>query len=164
MTSAIQPFESARLDRITQLINKTNQFNLTTKRYNQSEIEKITQNPDYITLSATLDDKFGSNGIVSALIGEIEGEALHLGLWVMSCRVFQRDLELAVFDCLVELCQSKGLKKIIGYYFKTEKNGYVASLYESLGFNRLTDEEWEFCLTSAYQGKNKHIKIERGTG
>jgi predicted enzyme involved in methoxymalonyl-ACP biosynthesis len=118
----------------------------------------------HITLYATLDDKFGSNGIVSAFIGEIEagesGHVLHIRLWVMSCRVFKRELEQAVFDRVVNICKSKGLAKLAGYYFKTEKNGYAAGLLGELGFVKKTDEIWEYSL-SEYHNKNKYIETEK---
>ena len=70
-------------------------------------------------------------------------------------------LELAVFDCLVEICKQKNLEKTIGYYFKTEKNGYVADLFDNLGFTKITNDIWEFDLRSEYKLKNKYIKTER---
>ena len=161
MSSEMRSFSSVHLDRITQLINKTNQFNLTTKRYSQSEVEKVTVDPDFITLYATLDDKFGSNGIVSALIGEKSEKTLHIRLWVMSCRVFRRDLEFAIFDHLVEICKEKNLEKIVGYYFKTEKNGYVTDLFDNLGFTKIKNDVFEFTVTPEYQHKNKYITIKR---
>jgi len=161
MSSEICSFISVHLERITQLINKTNQFNLTTKRYSQSEVEKIAADPNFITIYATLDDKFGSNGIVSALIGEIVERTLHIRLWVMSCRVFKRELELAVFDYLVEVCKRENLETLVGYYFKTEKNGYVDSLLGNLGFYESGNNTWEFDLTAEYHNKNKYLKINR---
>ena len=162
MTSEIRSFDTAYLDRITQLINKTNQFNLTTKRYNQSELESIAADSRYVALYATLDDKFGSNGIVSALIGEMLGNVLHIRLWVMSCRVFKRDLELAVFDRLVEICLSEKVNKVCGYYFKTDKNGYVANLLDEMGFIKVADNTWELNLSAEYSLKNKYIGITKG--
>jgi len=159
MLSQIRPFDSEHLDRITQLINKTNQFNLTTTRYSLSEIEKIAEDSKYVTLYVTLDDKFGSNGIISVLIGEIIDNALHMRSWVMSCRVFKRELELAIFDRLVEICKERKVEKLIGYYYKTKKNGFVSSLFADFGFDSVTEEKWEFDLTAAYQNRNKHIKI-----
>ncbi len=163
MTCAIHPFEAAHFERITQLINKTNQFNLTTRRYSRSEVEKIASDPSYVARYATLDDKFGGNGIVSVLIGEIAEEALHIRLWVMSCRVFKRDLELAIFDRLVELCRSQNLTRIVGYYFKTEKNGYVENLLSDLSFNRTGEDSWTFDLTTDYRRKNQYIEWKEGT-
>jgi FkbH-like protein len=158
MSSEICEFSPAHFVRITQLINKTNQFNPTTKRYNQSEIEKLAANPNYITICATLDDRFGSNGIVSVLIGEIIDNVLHIRLWVMSCRVFKRDLEFAVFDYLVDESKKKEMEKLVGYYYETSKNGYVASLFDDLGFVKVDDDIWEFSLDGEYLLKNKYIK------
>ena len=159
MSSKISPFCAEHLDRITQLINKTNQFNLTTKRYTFNEIEKIAADERYITLYATLDDKFGNNGIVSALIGEIVESELHIRLWVMSCRVFRRDLELAIFDRLIEICQKKKMTKLVGYYFKTEKNAFVSRLLETLAFHKVTNEVWEFYISDKPVCNNHYIKI-----
>ncbi len=162
MTSAIQPFDAVHLDRITQLINKTNQFNLTTKRYGKSEIDEIMADSNYIGLYATLDDKFGSNGIVSVIIGEITQQILHIRLWVMSCRVFKRDLEYAVFDRLVEICRGKGLERIIGYYYKTEKNGCVEGLFDTLGFTATSSNSWELDVAADRPHKNQYIQIRWG--
>ena len=162
MKSEIKTFIPAHFDRITQLINKTNQFNLTTKRVNFSEIEVIASDPCFITLYATLDDKFGSNGIVSVLIGEIMGTDLHIRIWVMSCRVFKRDLEIAMIDRLVEAARSVGIEKLIGYYCPTAKNGIVSELYKSLGFGKASEDEndntiWDYEVNSHV---NKNIVIE----
>ena len=163
MKSEVRPFNSVHLDRITQLINKTNQFNLTAKRVSLSEVEKIATDPKFIALYATLDDKFGSNGIVSALVGELIGNDLHIRIWVMSCRVFKRDLELAIFYCLVERVKSAKIKKIIGYYYPTSKNEIVCKLYEKLGFTKSYEEvngniTLEYAVNSRLQ-KCKNIKI-----
>jgi len=162
MSCEIKAFDSGHLDRITQLINKTNQFNLTSKRYSRNEIKVLSESIEIITLYATLDDKFGSNGIVSALIGEITGDSLHLQLWVMSCRVFKRDLELAVYDKLVEICKSRDIKKITGYYYKTERNSFVCNLFEELGFEKIDNNTWVFDLIPEYTNKNKYINIAKG--
>ena len=159
MHSRIAPFVSEHLDRITQLINKTNQFNLTTRRYSFSEIERIAADARFTTLYATLDDKFGSNGIVSALIGETVGRDMHIRLWVMSCRVFKRDLELAVCDRLVEICRNTGLDKLLGYYFRTDKNGIVSGLFHNLGFTGVTDTTWELDLSGEFHRRNKYIQV-----
>jgi len=161
MSSVIKSFNAEALERITQLINKTNQFNLTTKRYSQSDLDKIAFDNRFITLFATLDDKFGTNGIVSALIGEIIEDSLHICLWVMSCRVFKRDLELAIFDSLVDICSKKGLGNLVGYYYQTEKNGYVSGLFDDLGFNKTAADTWEFEITAEYKFKNETIKLKK---
>ncbi len=102
MSAEIAPFLPVYLDRITQLINKSNQFNLTTRRYTHAQIEEIASDPNYMTCYARLSDIFGDNGLISVVIGRRDGADLHMDLWLMSCRVLKREVELAMLDCLVE--------------------------------------------------------------
>jgi len=134
MTAEIAPFCSLYLERITQLINKTNQFNLTTRRYTSAEVEAVAQDPMSITLYGRLADRFGDNGLVTVLIGRAINEALEMDLWLMSCRVLNREMELAMFDALVEQCQARGIRKIVGVYIPSKKNSMVADHYRRLGF------------------------------
>ena len=164
MTSEIKNFSPVHLDRIAQLINKTNQFNLTTQRYSLSEISKMMTNARFLTLYGTLNDKFGSNGIVSALVGEFDGNVLHIRLWVMSCRVFKRDMEYAMFDKVVQEAKRVGVKEIKGYYFPTSKNKIVSDLYLILGFvqvdgNDLGNTAWTL-LVNAYVDKCNVIDVK----
>lgn len=140
MTARIGDFSEVNIPRITQLTNKSNQFNLTTKRYTQSEMEQCAKSPDYIRLSGQLSDKFGDNGIVSVVIGKKEQAALHIELWLMSCRVLKRDMEFAMLDTLVEQCKAAGITEIFGYYYPTKKNAMVATLYETFGFEKISDD------------------------
>src|ERR1700733_1208721 len=126
MTAEIGPFVPVYLERITQLINKTNQFNLTTRRYTSAEVVAIAQDPGFITLYGRLADKFGDNGLVSVLIGKVSDETVQLDLWLMSCRVLKREMEFAMFDALVEQCQARGIRKIAGIYIPAKKTGRVA--------------------------------------
>ena len=94
MKGEIKTFVPMYISRIAQLTNKSNQFNLTTKRYSQSEIEEAANASDHITLYGKLSDKFGDNGVVSVVIGRIDGpkqDELHMELWLMSCRVLKRN-------------------------------------------------------------------------
>ncbi len=134
MSAEIASFSAVYLERITQLINKTNQFNLTTKRYTRAEIERIARDPSYVTLYGRLADRFGDNGLVSVVIGRSSGAALELDVWLMSCRVLNREMELVMFDALVEQCQARGIRKIVGIYVPSKKNGIVADHYRKLGF------------------------------
>ena len=106
------------------MINKTNQFNLTTRRYTSGEVEAIAQDPAFLTLYGRLADKFGDNGLVSVLVGQIADDVLQLDLWLMSCRVLKREMEFAMFDALVEQCQLRGIRKIVGVYHPIEKERY----------------------------------------
>ena len=137
MKAEIAPFTPVYLERITQLTNKTNQFNLTTRRYTSAEVEAIAQDPGYVTLYGRLADRFGDNGLVTVLIGHIAGEMLEIDLWLMSCRVLNRQMELSMFDALVEACQSRGLSRIVGTYIPSKKNAMVADHYSKLGFRSI---------------------------
>lgn len=141
MRAVIGDFDPVHIPRITQLTNKSNQFNLTTKRYTQSEMEAAAASPGHIRLCGRLADKFGDNGIVSVVIGEKRGLALHIELWLMSCRVLKRGMEYAMINRLVEEAQKAGITEIFGYYYPTKKNAMVAGLYEDFGFARVSADE-----------------------
>lgn len=116
MKGEIHTFVPAYMSRIAQLTNKSNQFNLTTRRYTQDEIEAVADDADHITLYGKLADKFGDNGVVSIVIGRIGGDnrdELHMELWLMSCRVLKRDMEFAMMDELVEKAKKAGVKKLL---------------------------------------------------
>lgn len=163
MHAVICGFEPVYIQRITQLTNKSNQFNLTTRRYNEDEIQKVSTSTNHICLCGRLLDKFGDNGIVSVVIGKIKGKKLDIQLWLMSCRVLKRDMELAMLDELVRRAKEKGVTRINGYYYKTHKNNMVSELYGSFGFTlgkKLDngDSEWHLDIGN-YENKNKVIKI-----
>ena len=165
MRGVIKAFESVYMARIAQLTNKSNQFNLTTRRYTQAEIESIASDSDYITLYGKLVDRFGDNGVVSVVIGHKDGEDCHIDLWIMSCRVLKRDMEYAMMDTLVHRCREQGIKRIYGYYYPTAKNGMVREFYNLQGFEKLTEDEegntkWCYEITSDYEDKNNVIKVE----
>jgi FkbH-like protein len=152
------------MSRIAQLTNKSNQFNLTTKRCTQAEIEEMAANGEYITLYGKLEDKFGDNGVVSVVIGHQEDKKLHMDLWLMSCRVLKRDMEFAMMDELVAECQKRGITEIYGYYYPTAKNAMVKDFYGLQGFEKISEDAdgnatWKFVIESDYQNKNKYIKV-----
>ena len=162
MTADIQMFSPIYLERITQLINKTNQFNLTNKRFTLAEIDFLAQQADYITLYGRMKDCYGDNGLISVMIGRLHDRECHIELWLMSCRVLKRTMEHAMLDALVSECKTIGIEKIVGYYYKTSKNGLVASLYEELGFDSISTDDQ--CTTwgmqvNPYKNKNDHIKV-----
>jgi FkbH-like protein len=149
----------ANISRIAQLINKTNQFNLTTLRMTEGEVQSVANNPAVITISAQLSDKFGDNGIVSALIADVEDDQISILLWVMSCRVFERNLEYAIFDELIRQCKARKIKKITGRYIPTAKNGYVKNLYHKLGFTQTDETNWVYPIPKDYKNKNHVIGV-----
>jgi FkbH-like protein len=162
MKAEAGPFRPAYLERIAQLTGKTNQFNLTTKRYSLAEIQAIAEDPVYITRYIRLSDRFGDNGLISVAIGRLEAGTLHLDLWLMSCRVLKRDVELLMLDELTMAARTAGSSTLRGYYFRTPKNKMVARHYENLGFKFLlgTDDasEWELPIAN-YSIRNRHIRV-----
>lgn len=163
MRATIGDFIPVYIARITQLTNKSNQFNLTTKRYTQTEMEEVWHSPNYIRLYGKLIDKFGDNGVVSVVIGEKRDNILHIDLWLMSCRVLKRDMEQAMLDTLVDRCRQSGISKIVGYYYPTKKNGMVRELYGTFGFTKISEDEngntvWELSI-DGYENQNRYIKV-----
>lgn len=150
MKCEIETVNEKNILRVTQLINKTNQFNFTTKRYTESEIRLILNSEYYFTLSIRLKDKFGDNGIVSVVIVSIHSEYVKIDLWVMSCRVFKRNLEFAVFDEIIKKCVDLNVNKIRGIYIPSKKNIIIKDFYNSLGFKKIEQidntEFWEYII------------------
>ncbi len=164
MNAEIKAFSSEHAERITQLINKTNQFNLTTRRYTPEEVSALINDGEHICLYARLADKFGDNGIVSAFIAKIEGDTAQILLWVMSCRTFKRHLEYAVFDEFINKCKKANVKKVKGSFYKSAKNLPVKEFYDSIGFDK-TDEkengnkEYVFEKLADYKNLNEVINV-----
>jgi len=161
MKAEIAPFRAVYLDRITQLTNKTNQYNLTTRRYTQAEIEQIAVDPARIALYGRLSDAFGDNGLITVVIGHQIGPILDLDLWLMSCRVLKRDMELAMLDAVVATCQRRDIRELRGLYKRTAKNELVVDHYARLGFALVEQgpqqSTWSLDL-AAYRSRNTHIR------
>ncbi|MBF0404334.1 MAG: HAD-IIIC family phosphatase [Nitrospirae bacterium] len=164
MVVEIHPFKPLYLERIAQLINKTNQFNLTTKRYTLAEVEGISKDENFITLYGRLKDKFGDNGLVSIIVASIKDRGLFIDLWLMSCRVLKRGMEFAMYDELIRRCRMRDIKHITGYYNKTKKNALVSNHYGLMGFelsdkNDNGDTVWSFKVPDDYRNKNCVMEI-----
>ncbi len=121
--------------RVAQLINKSNQFNLTTRRYSESELAAATEDPSRHVVQVRLADRFGDNGIISVLIADKMGEAWEIDTWLMSCRVLGRRVEEACLTHLVAAARQAGARELIGKYIPSAKNSMVADHYRKLGFS-----------------------------
>lgn len=139
----IGPFNDVNMGRVTQLINKTNQFNLTTKRHTQAEVEAFAGQADTITLQARLVDRFGDNGIISVVMARLAGKNCDITNWLMSCRVLGRRVEEAILQELVTCARQKGATRLIGHYIPSEKNAMVADHFRNLGFELESDQGGE---------------------
>jgi FkbH-like protein len=137
MSVVFGPFTTTDRVRIVQLINKTNQFNTTTRRYSTEEIEHISNLPEALTLQFRLSDRVGDNGLVSTMILRPDpdhDDVLEIENWVMSCRVFGRQLEFEAMNIAVEAARQRGARALVADYIATPKNGVIKELYPSLGF------------------------------
>jgi FkbH-like protein len=135
-----RPFDMAGLQRTLQLINKTNQFNLRTRRYTEAEVLAVMHDPAVIGLQLRLLDRFGDNGIIAVLIGRLRppGEDLDIDTWLMSCRVLGRQVESSTLRLIVDHARRMGAKRLIGEYLPTPKNAMVKDHYERHGFSILS--------------------------
>ena len=141
MTAVLSDFQPLYVQRIAQLTNKSNQFNLTTMRCSEADIKQMQNSEYYVCLCGRLKDKFGDNGIVSVVAGKIEGEILNIQLWLMSCRVLKRGMEDAMMNELVNQARARGVRVIRGYYYPTAKNQMVKDFYIDKGFTRIEESD-----------------------
>ncbi len=151
MTMTVRPFDRIGLTRITQLINKTNQFNLTTQRRTEAEVEALMHDPQAVTMQVRLVDRFGDNGIIAVIIARLHGTEAAIETWLMSCRVLGRQVEEACLNELVDQVRSFGVERLMGEYRPTEKNGIVREHYRTLGFTLLEEiadgsSRWQLAL------------------
>lgn len=164
MTAYFDTINEKNITRVTQLLNKTNQFNLTTERFSEEKLIDYLQQNEHIGICGRLKDKFGDNGITTVILLEVNGTELAIFNWVMSCRVFKREFELAVFDKIVETALGLQLNRLIGTYVPTEKNKPVMDLYQKLGFVKKGEREkkidWVLENITILEKKNKHLKVE----
>ena len=139
MSAVYGPATGVDLARVTQLINKTNQFNTTTVRMTAEEVAAWTRRPENLALQFRLVDKFGDNGLVSVMLlspDDADGDALHVANWVMSCRVFGRQLEYEAMNIAVEAARGNGVRRLRATLVPTSKNAVIKSLFADLGFQR----------------------------
>ncbi|HMK89524.1 MAG TPA: HAD-IIIC family phosphatase [Methylocystis sp.] len=147
MKGKIGPFAVSDVERLAQMESKTNQFNLTTRRYSAPQIQEMLGKPDVISLAFRLEDKFGDHGLVSSLVAFHQGDDVVIDNWLMSCRVFSRSAEQGIFNHLVDVAKARGARRLVGKYTPTAKNGVVAELYPNLGFTPAGEEGvWRVAL------------------
>lgn len=163
MTISFNSFDLIGRARIVQLINRSNQFNLTTRRYSEAEIISLEESPEFFTVQVRLMDNFGDNGMISVVICRKQTQIWEIETWLMSCRVLNRRVEEAVLDYLVSHAKECGASRLIGFYYPTERNSLVKDHYKKLGFSFNNSieygEAWELKLDD-YQPKNPPIQLQ----
>jgi FkbH-like protein len=141
MAISFAPFDQSGRSRIAQLINRSNQFNLTTRRYSDNEIAGMEADPGLFTLQVRLADRFGDNGMICVVICRDRPDAWEVDSWIMSCRVLGRRVEEAVLAEIVHAAVAAGKTAIVGDYIDSGRNGLVREHYQKLGFSRAGGEE-----------------------
>ena len=132
------------IPRISQLTMKTNQFNLTTKRYSPEEIEKMVSNPKYLIKTFSVHDKFGDNGLTGLyIINKEDVKKWKIDTFLMSCRVMGRNIEKVMMSNLIDDAINEKVESILGEYISTKKNSVTKEVYQRLGFTRLNDNQYE---------------------
>jgi FkbH-like protein len=135
-------FDTIGRARISQLINKSNQFNLTTRRYTEAQVAELEGVKDAFTLQVRLEDKFGDNGMISVVICKLSQPATwDIDTWLMSCRVLGRQVEQMVLRELILQGRRLGITRLTGAWHPTDKNGIVREHYAKLGFSKTAERE-----------------------
>jgi FkbH-like protein len=164
MTLQVAPFDATGRKRIAQLISKSNQFNLTTRRYSDAEVAAVQSNPDAVTLQARLEDIFGDNGMISAVICLRQERRWEIDTWIMSCRVLGRRVEETILQTLVQQARAAGITDLIGRYIPTAKNGLVRDHFSKLGFTQIDaqpsgETTWQLAVAD-YADKDLPMKVD----
>ena len=154
--------------RVAQLINKSNQFNLTTRRYSEGELIAAIRDPARHVVQVRLVDRFGDNGIIAVLIADKKPDVWEIDTWLMSCRVLGRRVEEACLRHLVAAAREAGARALIGRYIPSPKNGMVKDHYEKLGFFREDEAEgsttWRLDLDAYAPPKLKMTVVDPASG
>jgi FkbH-like protein len=133
-------FDTIGRARISQLINKSNQFNLTTRRYTEAQVAELEGAKDAFTLQVRLRDKFGDNGMISVVICRLcQPATWDIDTWLMSCRVLGRQVENMVLRELILQGRRLGITRLIGAWYPTDKNGIVRDHFAKLGFSKTAE-------------------------
>jgi len=135
-------FDRVGLQRIVQLINKSNQFNLTTRRYTDEDVLAVMDDPAAFGLQLRLLDRFGDNGVIAIIVGRLrENQELYIDTWLMSCRVLGRQVEPTTLNLIAQEALKLGAHRLVGEYIPTRKNGMVKDHYARLGFAVMDRDE-----------------------
>ncbi|MBI1198454.1 MAG: HAD-IIIC family phosphatase [Phenylobacterium sp.] len=154
MVCTIREVDATSRPRVAQLINKSNQFNLTTRRYTEGQVEAAESDPRKHAVQIRLVDKFGDNGIICVLIADKhEGRRWEIDTWLMSCRVLGRRVQEAALDHLARAALAEGARSLVGRYVPSPKNAMVKDHYAGLGFAKVSEDPsgettWELDLSS----------------
>ncbi len=159
----LRPFDQANLARIVQLINKTNQFNLTTRRMTSAEVSALLDRNGCYTQFMRLRDKFGDSGLTGILIALEEHDTFRIDNWLISCRVLGRRVEDAMLAAALKFARLRGLREVRGEYIPTPKNAQVSAIYEKFGFSRQAENSFSFALNQEIFTIPDWLKVDDAT-
>lgn len=179
MSAVVSGIDELNLPRVAQLVNKSNQFNLTTRRYTQEQLRALAARSDYEICTIRLRDRFADNGLIGVIIGKVVGEGtgatFEIDTWLMSCRVLGRRVEEFMAGEIMQRALWRGVSRVLGRYIPTAKNGLVRELYSRLGFEKVDEKTpktpgvegetvWVYDLKEKAVLTNKFIRVENGAG
>jgi len=151
MKAEFVPVSPETISRIAQLTQKTNQLNMTTRRYTESEVQSLSDSPDWELFGIKIADKFGDNGLVGVVFLKVDGEVVDIDTFLLSCRVIGRTVETAMLSKVDRFARSVNARKLTGWFYPTKKNEPAKNIYSSNGFTAAKQTEsgtlWQFDLT-----------------
>lgn len=170
MVLSVTQFDKLGRPRIVQLINKSNQFNLTSRRRQDSDVEAVETSPNHVGLSFRLEDCFGDNGMISVVILEFESDTAKIDTWLMSCRVLEREVETAVLNEIVKAARQAGVSTLRGEFIPSQRNALVKDHYAKLGFSQIVDADqdengvthWSLDIHT-YESRQTPIEVNRSS-
>jgi FkbH-like protein len=155
----VKPFDDFSVPRVTQLTQRSNQFNLRTVRYTEADIDRMRKSDEFITLSFHLEDKFGDYGLIGLVILErLKKGTAFIDTWIMSCRVLKRGMEEFIVNQMTKEARKVGVERLIGEYLPSAKNRMVEDVYSEMGFAE-SNGKWELDL---HQFKDFKTYIQPG--
>jgi FkbH-like protein len=163
MKAYVGPFDDFHLPRIAQLIGKTNQFNLTTRRHGMPQLQAFLKDESCLHFHLRLRDRFADHGLVGLMIALRQGDTVEIDTWLMSCRVLGRTVEATMLQYLFEQASKVGCTAVRGVYIPTAKNGMAKDVYAKYGFTFLEDTVgscvWKYDLGTNLPIKNELIEV-----
>ena len=163
MKAMVAPFDDFHLPRIAQLIGKTNQFNLTTRRHCMPHLQAFVKDPNCVHFYFRLRDRFADHGLVSLMIAMRRADTLEIDTWLMSCRVLGRTVEATMLQSLFERAQALGCTSVRGRYIPTAKNAMAKDVFAKFGFELVEESDgsslWGLDLTVQQPIKNEFIEV-----
>ena len=168
MSATVAPVDELNLPRAAQLVNKSNQFNLTTRRYTEEQLRAESARPDRVVRTFKLRDRFADNGLIGVMIAQVEAaeSTLTIDTWLMSCRVLGRRVEEFMVGVMMQAALDRGLTRVVGRYLPTAKNGLVREVYPRLGFTLVAppgaagETTWEYRLDLLPVLANRFSRVE----